>query len=174
MNRDVKSAVGNCRSCLQTKNIQNPKAEIKSVIIPEIPREVLSIDIATMPWSGLGNRYFLVMVDMHTKFAAVAPLKDQTAPQIAQALWQHWFSKFGLPSILISDQGRNVNGNVVRKLCNELRIEKRHSSPYHPQGNSSSERMIGAIKSRVSSILNSRKTCQYQLGTWLFKRRSCT
>ena len=42
MNRDVKSAVGNCRLCLQTKNIQNPKAEIKSVIIPEIPREVLS------------------------------------------------------------------------------------------------------------------------------------
>ena len=163
MNRDVKSAVGNCRSCLQTKNIQNPKAEIKSVIIPEIPREVLSIDIATMPWSGLGNRYFLVMVDMHTKFAAVAPLKDQTAPQIAQALWQHWFSKFGLPSILISDQGRNVDGNVVRKLCKELRIEKRHSSPYHPQGNSSSERMIGAIKSRVSSILNSRNM---SVSTW--------
>ena len=44
----------------------------------------------------------------------------------------------------------------METLCSDLKIEKRHSSPYH-QGNSTSERTIGTIKSRVSLMLNSRK-----------------
>ena len=77
MSKSIKNSVAECRTCLQTKNTQKPKAEVKAVIIPEIPREVLSIDIAPMPLSGFDNRYFLVMVDMHTKFTAAAPLRDQ-------------------------------------------------------------------------------------------------
>jgi hypothetical protein len=101
------------------------------------------------------------MVDMTTKYAAAAPIEDQTAPLISQALWEHWFSKMGLPSILLSDQGRNVNGSIINRLCETLRIEKRKSSPYHPQGNSTSERTIGTVKSRVRSMLSSRKLSVY-------------
>ena len=157
MHSDIKNFVKKCRTCLQTKRTDDPKAEIQSVIIPNIPREVLSIDLATMPLSDQNNRYFLIMVDMATKFAASSALKDQTAPSISQALWDHWFSKFGLPSILLSDQGQNVDGEVIQRLCKILKIEKWHSTPYHPQGNSTSERTIGTIKSRISAMLHSRK-----------------
>ena len=156
MTRDVEAITNNCRTCKQTKSIGNPKAEIHSVIIPNIPREVLSIDIASMPETQQGERYFLVMVDMVTKFVAACPLNDQTAHSIKNALWEHWFSKFGLPSIILSDQGRNVDGEVIRKLCDNLKIEKRHTSPYHPQANAASERTIGTLKSRISAMLHSR------------------
>ena len=57
---------------------------------------------------------------------------------------------------LLSDQGRNVDGHLINNLCKNLRIEKRRSSPYHPQGNSTSERAIGTLKSRISAMLKSR------------------
>ena len=49
MSKSIKNSVAECKTCLQTKNTQKPKAEVKAVFIPEIPREVLSIDIAAMP-----------------------------------------------------------------------------------------------------------------------------
>lgn len=54
-----------------------------------------------------------------------------------------------------------MNGSIINRLCETLRIEKRKSSPYHPQGNSTSERTIGTVKSRVRSMLSSRKLSVY-------------
>ena len=39
-----------------------------------------------------------------------------------------------VPKGLLTYQAHNIDGTAIRALCEELRIEKRHSSPYHPQG----------------------------------------
>ena len=63
------------------------------------------------------------------------PLKDQTAPKIVDALLRNWIYIHGSPFYLLSDQGSNVDGEVMAEICNELGIEKRRSSAYHSQGN---------------------------------------
>ena len=56
----------------------------------------------------------------------------------------------------MSDQGKNVDGKVIRDLCKRLNITKMHSSPYHPEGNGSTERSIGSVKCIIRSMCQSR------------------
>ena len=62
-----------------------------------------------------------------------------------------------LPQVLISDQGRNVDGTMVREVCEELGIEKRRSSPYHPEGNGQADRTVQTFKQCMRCMLEERK-----------------
>ena len=99
---------------------------------------------------------FLLTIDCNTKLISAKALPSQKADVLKHGLWTHWFSHFGIPKSLISDQARNVDGTVIQKLCKELGIVKIRSSPYHPQGNGSAERAIGSLKTTLRSMCASR------------------
>ena len=67
-------------------------------------------------------------------------MKDQEAVTVAKALEYGWFNRYGYPSALLSDQGRNVDGVLVKELCAKYGITKLHSSAYHPEGDGEAER----------------------------------
>ena len=155
MEKSIGDFVGKCRTCIQTKSSKIQKSETQ---IPETPRcrERLCIDIACMPQSNRAKSYILQMIDANSKFVAMAALDDQQAETIRKVLWPKWFSYFGVPRSLLSDQGKNVDGKVIRDLCKRLNIIKMHSSPYHPEGNGSTERSIGSVKGIIRSMCQSR------------------
>ena len=155
MERNIKNFVAECRVCSQCKASKKQQSEMQ---IPKTPdcRSQLCIDIASMPLSNRGNVCFLQMVDASTKFVANIALPDQKAETLRHALWQKWFPFFGIPEYILSDQGRNVDGHVMRKMCQKLGIKKIHSSPYHPEGNGSAERSIGSVKTIIRSMCQSR------------------
>ena len=80
-------------------------------------------------------------------------IPNQTAGVFRSVLWSKWYAYFAIPMVLLSDQAKNMDGNVIRQLCDELAIEKRHSSPYHPQGNGHAERAIGLLKGRMRAMI---------------------
>ena len=84
------------------------------------------------------------------------PLTNARAETIVDALWCRWFGYYGLPKLLQSDQGSNVDGTKVRQLCEQLTIKRLRSSAYHPAGNGSSERAIGSLKTILRSMCLSR------------------
>ena len=47
----------------------------------------------------------------------------------------NFISKYGCPTELHSDQGKNVDGVLMNRLCNLLQIAKTRTTPYHPQSN---------------------------------------
>jgi len=155
MRQQVFSLVKECESCLQCKPSGNLKANL---VIPEIrpPRAMLAMDVGSFPPSKNGNNCFLMMLDSNTKFMAVSAMIGQKAKVVESALWSKWFPYFGIPEILISDQGNNMDGTEIRKLCKDLNIKKIRSSVYHPHGNASAERAIGTLKSIMRSIIHSR------------------
>ena len=57
----------------------------------------------------------------------------------------------------MSDQAKNMDGDVVRRFCSDLGIEKRRSSPYHPQGNGLAERCVQSAKQLLRCLLSDRK-----------------
>ena len=154
---DVKKFVKSCRTCSKCKRLELPKAKMELGTSTPKPLERLAIDFASMPTSSEGYNSFLVMVDANSKLAAVAVCKDQKAETIVKAIWSKWIAYHGVPYEIISDQGRNVDGNDVRELCVALGAKKLHSSPYHPQGNGSAERAIGTLKTIMRSMLDARR-----------------
>ena len=147
---DMEQFLGACQTCTQCEDssIQHSKTKIPDTVNF---RDRLCIDKACMPKSTQGNSYFLLIIDFDTKFAATGALSDQEAGTIKKVMWPKWFAYFGIPSAILSDQGSNVDEKIIRKLCKRLNIQKMLSSPYHSEGNGSTERTIGLIKSILRS-----------------------
>ena len=158
MNQQVEELVRTCQTCSACKITKAPRAElVLNEDRLEPLRDSISIDIASMPKSLRGNNGFLLIIDLATKFVSVALLSSARAEFLHRGLWDKWFSIFGIPSTLRSDQGQNVDGNVIKELCGNLEIKKTRSSPYHPEGNGAAERAIGSIKTLMSLMCESRK-----------------
>ncbi len=71
------------------------------------------------------------------------------------------------PYHLLSDQGSNVDGQLMRKFFSTLRIEKRLSSAYHSQGNGFTERNIVTVKDMLPAVLLYGRLPQSQRGKLL-------
>ena len=158
MYRSVEVFVASCETCQRTKPLTSPpKAPLLPMAIPSAPMEFITIDIAYMPKDKDGYKYFLLIGDMFSKYIQALALRDQEASSISKALSTSWLFVHGMPSFLLSDQGSNVDGEVMRKLCEEYGIEKRRSSAYHSQGNGLAERNIRNVKEILRCVLHSRK-----------------
>ena len=73
---------------------------------------------------------------------------------------REWIGRHGAPQTLLTDQGQQVDGEDINDLCKEYDIEKKRSSPYHPEGDGVSERQIGVMKGLVRSQLIEKKLPQ--------------
>ena len=67
---------------------------------------------------------------------------DQSAGSVRDALLVGWIYRHGIPRVLLTDQGRNVDGREIRELCAEYEISKGRSSTYHPAEDGEEERAI--------------------------------
>ena len=67
--------------------------------------------------------------------------KNHMARTKARMLYNNYFSVFGFPQCLMSDQGTEFCGKVIAAMCSPLGVEKIRTTPYHPQTNGSAERV---------------------------------
>lgn len=155
MENIVKEICSRCEVCARQKRSYQSQVKMQTPNYgAKGSRQAVAMDIATMPWSADGHRYLLVVVDLFAKFVELIPMADQTATSVVTAFRNEWIYRHGAPRVLVSDQGRNVDGGVVRVLCAELGIQKRHSSPYHPQGDGQAERSVQTAKQTIKCLLD--------------------
>ncbi len=82
-----------------------------------------------------GNVYLLLMVDFFSKWAEAAPLPNQEARTVADAIIYHSVSRFGVPDSILSDQGSNFGSRLVYEVCRRVGAHKTRTNAYHPQSN---------------------------------------
>ena len=87
-------------------------------------------------------------------------MRNQTPQSIVEALESGWLLRHGYPVSILSDQGPNVDGHLVRQLCQQLGIRKLHSTPYHPQGDGEAERSIQSFKQSMQCQLAEKGICR--------------
>ena len=151
--------VANCPLCASRKHPQYSKRTPLGTYRVGAPMERVSIDLVGPfhPRTTRGNSIILTVTDQYTRWAEAYALRDATAPLIARKV-EDFCCRFGMPLELHSDRGRNVDGQVIREVCQILGIRKTHTTAYHPQGNSITERENGTIKSMLSAYTNDRQT----------------
>ena len=81
-------------------------------------------------------------------------LPDKKEQTIAKALVERVFCISGPPETLHSDQGPEFENKVVKQLQDVFGHKKTKTAPYHPQGNSVSERMHSTLHAMLSMYSN--------------------
>ncbi|GFS83435.1 retrovirus-related Pol polyprotein from transposon 412 [Trichonephila clavipes] len=93
--------------------------------------ERIAFDIlGPIPRSSDDNNNILVVKGYFTKWPETYPIPDQEASTVAEVLVQHWISRFGVPLQLHSDQRRNSDSAVCKRLCEILAIEKTRTTTF--------------------------------------------
>jgi hypothetical protein len=72
-------------------------------------------------------------------------LVDKKAPEIIRHLRAH-FSRYGVPEVLISDNGPPFNSAEFKSFATRYEFEHRTSSPRFPQSNGKAENAVKTIK----------------------------
>ncbi len=90
-----------------------------------------------------------------TKWPEAVSLRSIMAKAMVKGLWSI-FSRTSIPERILSDQGSQFCGKVVRQLCEMLGIQKVRTSPYHPESNGAVERMHGTFKAILGKCVSDR------------------
>ena len=77
----------------------------------------------------------VVGIDYFTKWVEVEPLATITEKSIRNFVWRSIICKYGIPKVLVSDNGKQFDNNAFRDFYSKLGIKNHYSSPAHPQAN---------------------------------------
>ena len=121
MVRDVKAFCRGCLVCQRSKYGNSGREPMYPMELGEgIPGEAVAMDIGTLPWTDNqeeGHRYFLLMVDLFSRYVELQPLKDQEASSVLKAFEQGWvYRGHEMPSIVLTDGskcGRPVGPRIL-------------------------------------------------------------
>ena len=137
------------------------------------PMELVHIDYVGMEVTVAAKekpvvKNVLVVVDHFTCYVQAYVTKNHTARMTAWVLYNNYFSVFGFPQRLMSDQGTEFCGNVIAAMCSLLGIEKIRTTPYHPQTNGSAERVHQTLQRMIGKLdPEKRKKWPYHIGSIL-------
>ena len=146
---DTKLFVSRCPEC--QKRSGPPKKHHHSLVEwqASYPFHHIGIDfMGPLPLSN-GNKHILVIGEHFTKWYEAIPLPDQTAITTANALVDHWISRFGCSHSLHTDQGRNFESKLFERLLQLLEMDKTRTTPFHPQSNAVIERMNKTLQNML-------------------------
>ncbi|RXN30604.1 Pro-Pol poly [Labeo rohita] len=139
--QEVKAWCEQCeRCCLRKTPTVNIRAPLFSIHI-SATMELVCVDFLTLEKFKGGMENVLIVTDHFSRYGQAYPTRDQKAGTVARVLWRNFFCSFGLHA----DQGRNFESAFVKELCKYTGITKTHTTPYHPQGNGTTERFIRTL-----------------------------
>ena len=171
MSRALFRAVSTCGRCKQYK-AKGQLPPMNPILCTE-PMELVHIDYVGMEVTVAAKekpvvKHVLVIVDHFTRYVQVYVTKNHTARTTARVLYNNYFSVFGFPQRLMSDQGTEFCGKVISTMCSLLGIEKIRTTPYHPQTNGSAERVHQTLQRMIGKLdPEKRKKWPYHIGSIL-------
>ena len=106
----------------------------------------------------MGNRkYLLVSTNYFKKWVETEPLANIRDVDAKRSVWKNIVTWFGVPHVLILDNGLQFDSKIFRNYCGELGITNRYSTPAYPQGNGQAETVNKVIVNGLKKRLDDAK-----------------
>ncbi|KAK3741822.1 hypothetical protein RRG08_018522 [Elysia crispata] len=154
MSKDVESWVHHCGRCLRFKG-KPDRAPLVGIQTSE-PLELVCTDFLKVDSAQNGTQYILVITYHFTRFAMALPIRNMSAKTTAEAILT-FVRNFDIPKRLHANQGANFESKVIRALCQLLGVEKSRTTPFHPMGNGSCERINQTLISMLGTLPERKK-----------------
>ncbi|XP_029162232.1 uncharacterized protein K02A2.6-like [Nylanderia fulva] len=148
MSADCRVWARACVPCQQSKISRHVSAPLGTIAAPSSRFEHIHLDIILMPVSE-GKRYCLTCVDRFTRWPEAFPLRDQEAETVARAFYKGWICRFGAPVRITTDQGRQFESHLFRRLSELTGVQQLRTTAYHPQANGMVERFHRQLKAAI-------------------------
>nr|XP_022906843.1 uncharacterized protein LOC111418530 [Onthophagus taurus] len=113
-------------------------------------------------WNGRGYAYILVVLDLFSKFPLAFALRQATTSAIIKHLEENVFLIFGVPEVIISDNGVQFRAKEFEKILKSYSVRQQFTPFYHACANPT-ERVNRTIKTMLIGYVNDnhRKWDQY-------------
>ncbi len=154
-----------CKTCHVCQYAGKPNQVIPPtplIPVPVIgePFEHVIVDcVGPLPKAKSGNQFLLTVMCTATRYPEAIPLHKITARAVVKVLIK-FFTTFGLPRIVQTDQGTNFLSKLCAQVFKSLNITHRISSAYHPESQGSLERFHQTLKAML------RKYCMETGSEW--------
>ena len=79
-------------------------------------------------------------------------VKSENDSNMAKLLYRHIYTKFGIPQVIHTDQGKSFLSKVIKDLNKMLGIDHTLSPIYHPHSNGGCERLNRTVIDRLGTL----------------------
>ena len=145
-----------CRSC---QRCQLYKTSQQSIVPPTVkittshPFELVALDCISLPRTRRGHNGCLVMVDHHSKWVSMEPVKNKEASTIARVLEDRILPTLPwTPLRILTDNGPEFRSTTFEDLLEKYGIKHSLSSPYKPACNGAVERVNRTMSEFLRSL----------------------
>ena len=156
MAADVGRWCRDCLHCQRAKITTNITAPVEPIPVPAQRFSHIHVDlVGPLQASSDGHTHIMTIIDRSTRWVEAIPLSSTTATACADALVAGWFSRFGVPLVMVTDRGVQFTSAVWAVLCQRLGIRHSTTTAYHPQSNGMIERFHRQLKNSLRARLAS-------------------
>ena len=131
MESDCCKFVKRCHKCqIYVDNIHVPPT-LLNVISSPWPLSMWGIDIIGMiePKASNEHRFIFVAIDYFTKWVEATSYANVAKQVVVRFIKNQVICRYGVPRKIITDNGSNLNNNMVEALCKDFKIAHHNSSP---------------------------------------------
>ncbi|CAN6560256.1 unnamed protein product [Malus baccata var. baccata] len=171
--RDARTFCMSCDRCQRMGNIgpkqQMPQTPIFSVEI----FDVWGIDFMGPFPSSHGFLYILLAVDYVSKWVEAKATRTNDSRVVANFVKTNIFARFGMPRVLISDDGSHFCNRTIEALLKKYNVKHKVATPYQPQTSGQAEVSNREIKQILEKTIGpTRKDWSLRLNDALWAYRT--
>ena len=154
MKQSIMQYIQSCLPC-QQYNISRSKkpSRLQPIPPPEGPFQIIGMNYCgPFKQTPRGNQYVLCLTDYFIRWVVAAAVPNCSAPTTAEAVFNEYICKYGVPAAILSDQGTHFHNQLMEAMSKLVGYNHIYSTTYHPQSNGMIERFNATFVPQIAKL----------------------
>ena len=160
---DVQTYIRRCHVCASYRHGPRQKqGQLQCALACDVMQKVHIDLVGPFPLSRRGYRYLLTVICSFTKYLICVPIRDKLSLTVTNALMKNVYLVYGLPEVLVHDQGGEFFSDVMQQLAKLLEIQPSKITSHRPNANGVVERVHSTLHRMFAKMVasNQRDWCE--------------